>query len=363
MKYLSNSREKREETFKYWPVGYISPSELAGEGLFYSRNEDRCSCVYCWEVYDGWKKGCSVKEKHYEKSPDCFKIVMKHKAEDFWKGPNKFYRDPYGIDKCGHEVAEKFINNCKKDRVIIDESRKNSVHLDDFENAGIFPHHDVQVFPKYADKNDRLRTFHEWPKNVMTHQSPEDLAEAGFLYTGIGDFVACFSCGQIIGIFENDDIAWIEHAKFSPYCRYLLYKKNPRFVKRVHEQLFQFDPNTGKFHNSKVTKITAAAATAGAATAGAPEKSAPLESPSTPSPSSSDYRPPIVIFDENEARTGQRREGVCRICFSNPAEVIFIPCAHMVVCHSCCVRDLDSCPICREKIDIAFKPYFNRKLK
>ncbi|RXG61446.1 Baculoviral IAP repeat-containing protein 1b [Armadillidium vulgare] len=85
-------------------------------------------------------------------------------------------------------------------------------------------------------KNDRLKTFDKWPENVLTHQSPEDLAEAGFLYTGIADFVVCFSCGQMIGIFEKDDIAWIEHAKFSPYCRYLLYKKNPIQIENEYFQ-------------------------------------------------------------------------------------------------------------------------------
>ena len=374
MDYLSTSWRRRE-TFKYWPEGgFISPNELAAEGLFYSRNEDRCTCVFCWEIYDGWKEGCSVKEKHYKKSPDCFKFVMKHKADEFWKGPKNFYRDPYGRDTCGGGFkADKFIDNCKKDRIIIikiyNNSQKSIVHLDDIENAGIYRHSDVQAYPEYANKNDRLTTFDKWPENVLTHQSPEDLAEAGFLYTGIADFVVCFSCGQMIGIFEKDDIAWIEHAKFSPYCRYLLYKKNPSFVKRVHT-LFKFDPNTGKFHNSMRAKITATGAVATAAAAA--EKPAPLKSSSSSSSSSSllsyssssssDY-PPIINFDENEASAGQRRRGVCKICFSNPAEVIFIPCTHMVVCHSCCVRDLDSCPICRGKIDVAFKPYLNRKLK
>ncbi|RXG61244.1 hypothetical protein Avbf_14955 [Armadillidium vulgare] len=122
---------------------------------------------------------------------------MKHKADEFWKGPKKFYRDPYGRDTCGGGFkADKFIDNCKKDRIIIikiyNNSQKSNVHLDDFENAGIYRHSDVQAYPEYANKNDRLTTFDKWPENVLTHQSPEDLAEAGFLYTGIADFVVCF---------------------------------------------------------------------------------------------------------------------------------------------------------------------------
>lgn len=49
---------------------------------------------------------------------------------------------------------------------------------------------------------------------------------------------------------------------------------------------------------------------------------------------------------------------VCKICFSNPAEAIFSPCAHMVACCSCVRKNLlISCPICKGNIDIAFKPY------
>ena len=35
-----------------------------------------------------------------------------------------------------------------------------------------------------------MKTFQKWPKQIG--QIPEELAQAGFYYTGIGDYVKCF---------------------------------------------------------------------------------------------------------------------------------------------------------------------------
>ncbi|RXG54980.1 Baculoviral IAP repeat-containing protein 7-A, partial [Armadillidium vulgare] len=378
------------------------------EGLFYSRNEDRCTCVFCWEIYDGWKEGCSVKEKHYKKSPDCFKFVMKHKADEFWKGPKKFYRDPYGRDTCGGGfMADKFIDNCKKDRIIIiknyNNSQKSSVHLDDFENAGIYRHWDVQAYPEYANKNDRLTTFDKWPENVLTHQSPEDLAEAGFLYTGIADFVVCFSCGQMIGIFEKDDIAWIEHAKFSPYCRYLLYKKNPIQIENEYFQtkevsnfllpMDQYDQNkknTDKnITDEKVVEKKEDATTRQCGGEDDREKKIIKSIKENSEMEEKNYSllrdrhqydnkkltttTTTNIDDENivkekeetkrqinDAEEGGEKKKICiidkcRECLDKPSEIVYLPCAHMILCVSCTLS-LKNCPSCKEKIKYAFRP-------
>ncbi|RXG61876.1 Baculoviral IAP repeat-containing protein 7-A, partial [Armadillidium vulgare] len=379
------------------------------EGLFYSRNEDRCTCVFCWEIYDGWKEGCSVKEKHYKKSPDCFKFVMKHKADEFWKGPKKFYRDPYGKDTCGGGFkADKFIDNCKKDRIIIikkiyNNSQKSNVHLDDFENAGIYRHSDVQAYPEYANKNDRLTTFDKWPENVLTHQSPEDLAEAGFLYTGIADFVVCFSCGQMIGIFEKDDIAWIEHAKFSPYCRYLLYKKNPSFktniFKQKKSQIFYFQwintTKTKKTQDKNITdeKVVEKKEDATTRQCGGEDdrekkiiksikENSEMEEKNysllrdrhqydnkklTNSTTTTNIDDENIVKEKEETKRqindveegGEKKKiciiDKCRECLDKPSEIVYLPCAHMILCVSCTLS-LKNCPSCKEKIKYAFRP-------
>ncbi|RXG57465.1 Apoptosis inhibitor IAP [Armadillidium vulgare] len=246
---------------------------------------------------------------------------MKHKADDFWKGPKKFYRDPYGRDICGSDMADKFIDNCKKDRMIIYNSQKNSVHLDDFENAGIYRHCDVQAYPEYANKNDRLTTFDKWPKNVLTHQSSEDLAEAGFLYTGIADFVVSVAkedattrqCGEddrekkIKSIKENSEME--ENYSLLRDC-HQYDKKNTNSTNIDDENIVKEKEETKRQINDVEE--------------GGEKKK-------------------ICIIDK------------CRECLDKPSEIVYLPCAHMILCVSCTLS-LKNCPSCKEKIKYAFRP-------
>lgn len=50
----------------------------------------------------------------------------------------------------------------------------------------------------------------------------------------------------------------------------------------------------------------------------------------------------------------------CKICFTNVACVLLIPCSHYVFCNECAEAsqvNVDKCPICRTKIDMATIPY------
>ena len=66
---------------------------------------------------------------------------------------------------------------------------------------------------------NRLNTFEHWPKQMLPDKYA--LARSGFFYTGCGDKVKCFSCGEVISEWERTDDAWKEHAKWSPRCDYV----------------------------------------------------------------------------------------------------------------------------------------------
>lgn len=75
--------------------------------------------------------------------------------------------------------------------------------------------------PEYMRFKSRLQTFKDkWPK-YLPGPSPEELARAGFFYLGEGDKVKCFSCGVTLHQWEPDDSAYLEHARWSPNCKYL----------------------------------------------------------------------------------------------------------------------------------------------
>lgn len=49
-------------------------------------------------------------------------------------------------------------------------------------------------------------------------------------------------------------------------------------------------------------------------------------------------------------------ERMCKICFSNTADMVFIPCSHMICCMEC-TQAIRQCPVCRTKIEKAIKTY------
>lgn len=99
----------------------------------------------------------------------------------------------------------------------------------------------MQNKPKYQDfavKARRLATYRNFPPEII--QTPEELAEAGFFFSGKNDVVYCFFCGQGLRAWEPEDDVWIEHARWSPQCVHLLNCKGREFVDLV--QLAQTNP-------------------------------------------------------------------------------------------------------------------------
>ncbi|XP_061192264.1 death-associated inhibitor of apoptosis 2-like [Saccostrea echinata] len=74
-------------------------------------------------------------------------------------------------------------------------------------------------YPEYMKFAERLATFSEWPK-FLKGPSKKDLARAGFIYTGLGDKVTCFSCGITLRNWEPLDDAYNEHNRWSKNCVY-----------------------------------------------------------------------------------------------------------------------------------------------
>ena len=74
-------------------------------------------------------------------------------------------------------------------------------------------------YPQYQKCANRYITFQSWPKYHLP--SGEDLAKAGFVYSGKGDIVFCFCCGIRLKDWEPCDKVWNEHTKHSTSCLYL----------------------------------------------------------------------------------------------------------------------------------------------
>lgn len=91
----------------------------------------------------------------------------------------------------------------------------------------------VLKYPDYADELKRRGTFRNWPARLQ--QSPEMMSGAGFFYSMNGDSVRCYVCGIGLRNWDKDDDPWVEHARWSPNCSYVLDKKGRAFVNLVQE--------------------------------------------------------------------------------------------------------------------------------
>lgn len=125
---------------------------------------------------------------------------------------------------------------------------------------------------------------------------PELMAAAGFYYIGRGDLVECFSCEKGFKDWMADDDPMHEHLKYSHGCS---------FIGAQHSRL-------------RTTNITTTTTT--------------------------------TTTDDK----------VCKICYCNEYNVVFVPCGHVVACAECVLSLSDkTCPLCREKFSKAMQVFFS----
>ncbi|XP_068116915.1 baculoviral IAP repeat-containing protein 1-like [Hyperolius riggenbachi] len=98
---------------------------------------------------------------------------------------------------------------------------------------------DMDCSESFKDEQLRLQSFSCWPFYALI--KPSDLAEAGFFFAGTQDTVQCFSCKGTLGVWEEDDDPWKEHAKWFPGCTFLRSKKSPDEIEQYNKNEIRFD--------------------------------------------------------------------------------------------------------------------------
>ncbi|XP_050060136.1 death-associated inhibitor of apoptosis 2-like [Aphis gossypii] len=90
------------------------------------------------------------------------------------------------------------------------------------------------VHSDYTTFMSKLKTYNSYPSTSC--QNKYSLAESGLKYTGVGDIVECFFCGLVLQKWSNDDIPWVEHAKWNPKCIFVLLCKGNEFIENVKNE-------------------------------------------------------------------------------------------------------------------------------
>lgn len=244
---------ERLATFDKWPLDFIDKEILAKTGFYYIGKDDNVICIFCGVEIGSWERGDNPIEEHRKFSPQC-KLLQRLTRTD-----SVMRKLPRSENECG---------------CVLGRRPTKSI---------------------YDTLEARFATYEDWPKSMK--QTKKSMAAAGFYYTGNGDKVSCFSCGVGVHQWEEDDDPWVEHAKWNPYCEFVLKEKGENFVKDI----LNANKRNDRDRHFQTTVVD------------------------TP-----------TINDEL----------LCSVCKTEKRTVVSIPCRHLATCKKC-NNYLTQCPICR----------------
>lgn len=266
------SFEQRLITYRGWPHHFLRAEKLAHAGFRYTKESDLVQCDTCGVQIGDWCSGDDPIIEHKKWSPGC----------------------RYLKNLLGATVAE---DTCGMYGIQRKEKPQEGASL---------------VGPRYSmftTKEERLKTFRDWPKSLK--QKPDELAEAGFFYMNVGDKTVCFYCGVGCKDWEENDVPWEEHAKWSPSCEYLRLHKGEQFISLFKlKEVAAAEPQEEKVSNEKNEK-------------------------------------------DEEQKTDNK--AICKVCYDREIAVVFYPCGHTACLE--CAPVFTKCHICRTPIDRFIRIY------
>jgi hypothetical protein len=178
-------------------------------------------------VVCGWEPGDEPLEEHQRHFPRC-PFLMEYNVgnipldKDPIRGPTrKPSRDVCGNHHNIHPGQDSSLFNERK------PSQSPSSNLE-LKRYGVHSH----TGPKHTEfvsMDSRIRSFTtDWPTECPV--KPKELAEAGFFYIGMSDYVKCFYCDGGLCSWSPGDEPWSEHCRWFPSCHYVRLNKGDAFI-------------------------------------------------------------------------------------------------------------------------------------
>ncbi|XP_013192085.1 death-associated inhibitor of apoptosis 1 isoform X2 [Amyelois transitella] len=285
--------DERLKTFVNWPVPFLSPLKLARNGFYYLGKNDEVRCAFCKVEIMRWMEGDDPAKDHQRWAPQC-PLLRKQASAGNVLGSTT---STNGRDECGLRIP------------LATPGRPSPAH------------------PEYANVAARLRTFKDWPRSMP--QKPEDLAEAGFYYTGQGDKTKCYYCDGGLKDWEKDDVPWEQHARWFDRCYYVYLVKGRDYIKKVLADSAAADSDL-KDATASTSDPTSTATTASSTN--------------------------TTNSDEEDKTVSDSK--LCKICYEEERNVCFVPCGHVIACAKCALST-DKCPLCRADILNTLRLYFS----
>ncbi|CAC5379796.1 unnamed protein product [Mytilus coruscus] len=306
---FEGSRFSTFSTFPYIPGVYAT--RLAEAGFFYSGYDDEVVCYSCGVTHKNWKRYDSPLEIHKQISPNCYFILeIKPQREEssqtagacgrdeiepdsraFISDDKSFHTSSKSKDEkresreynasCSNQTSSCNVNimrtesnsfatrystndtqsliripefNAHTQHAILNSTgsiihgvyAKSTLQNNQREPTALGTCLDKSKYPKYTIRSVRLDSFSHWPQHLT--QSPEEMAAAGFFFTGTDDHCRCFFCGGGLRSWKPGDQPWIEHARWYQNCTFLRQCKGDKFIEDVQMNRILPQENENNWH-------------------------------------------------------------------------------------------------------------------
>lgn len=320
------SEENRLETFNNieWPHDFIQPRILAKTGFYSVGRDDAVKCYFCKVLLKKWEVGDKEVDEHKRWSPNC--PLLKRRQTN-----NKPIEPIHELDQLLPPLSYDICGSLGFEGL---EVRNGSfAEYPNGNQSDILEPITLKhiKYPQYAVETDRIKTFEEWPKYMK--QTPAIMADAGLFYSGQGDRVICFSCGGKLSEWDDEYVPWEHHALWLPKCDYVRLVKGPEYiesVKRKYANISAMEQNV--LASASMTPILKT-----------------IESSIQSSQS--------LLLDPNDQSKANDSK-LCKICYSNEYNTVFVPCGHIVACAKC-ASSVTACPLCRKRFDNVMRIFFS----
>lgn len=161
----------RLESYAGYPSHAVDVRLLAKAGFFFTRSEDIVRCAFCDVEVGRWEEGDDPVVEHRKWSKNCPFLSHPLDVDNIVVDPSGPppplpQLEPLGEDECG-------IYNIKKS--------DNCPIVPSLEKLGITRRYSP-AHPSYITLEARLESFESWPSALKLR--PQELADAGFFYTG-----------------------------------------------------------------------------------------------------------------------------------------------------------------------------------
>lgn len=382
--------DERLKTYENWPLNFLDPNELARSGMFYMGESDKTKCYFCEVEIGRWEREDQPVPEHLRWSPNC-PLLRRRTTNNVPINAELLERTlpAPSYDICGANDIEIRRNAFAEGTIpapLMSDVPPGSpmVMAAGSSSAGgggamatggtFFPE-----VPEYAIETARIRSFAEWPRNMK--QKPEQLAEAGFFYTGVGDRVKCFSCGGGLKDWDDDDEPWEQHALWMNKCRFVKLMKGDAFIEAVANKFMKNKPAAS---NNRTPTPTSESSLSSSEEEGEPavhlaegnqetthttvavagSAATKVSSASIPKPCSNEQAPAttavagVNALEQKRSSSTIPEEKLCKICYANEYNTAFLPCGHVVACAKC-ASSVTKCPMCRKPFADVMRVYFS----